>query len=191
VTGGQLDYHLGDVSDGVTQGTGDNLVSTSDVSLLGAHYGITLALNGPFNYLDVGPTTTSYVDGRPTTDNLVNFEDLVMFAINFNQVSGPARPAAMSGSMPSSDGLVLESPDQVALNTTLAAELHAQGAGTVQAMSIRPSWARSTRPSSARDRRCGVRASSPPCRSRPSRTAIRGSGSRRSTRAIPATGDSP
>jgi hypothetical protein len=140
VTGGQLDYHLGDVSDGVTQGTGDNLVSTSDVSLLGAHYGITLALNGPFNYLDVGPTTTSYVDGRPTTDNLVNFEDLVMFAINFNQVSGPARPAAMSGSMPSSDGLVLESPDQVALNTTLAAELHAQGAGNVQAMSIRLSW---------------------------------------------------
>jgi len=141
VTGGQLDYHLGDVSDGITPGTGNNQVSTSDVSLLGAHYGITLALNDPFNYLDVGPTTTGYVDGRPTTDNLINFEDLVLFAINFNTVSGPARPAgAGPASVASSDGLMLEAPDQVALGTTLDAELQAKGAGVVQAMSIHLSW---------------------------------------------------
>ena len=34
-------------------------------------------------YLDVGPTTIGYVDGRPVTDDRVNFEDLILFAINF------------------------------------------------------------------------------------------------------------
>jgi hypothetical protein len=39
------------------------------------------------NYLDVGPTADFSVDGLPQTDNLVGFEDLIMFAINFGQVS--------------------------------------------------------------------------------------------------------
>ena len=40
LTHGSLDYHLGDVSDGVTRGTGNDRVGLEDVSLLGAHYGI-------------------------------------------------------------------------------------------------------------------------------------------------------
>ena len=40
MTAGLLDYHLGDVSDGLTPGQGDARVGTEDVSLLGAHYGI-------------------------------------------------------------------------------------------------------------------------------------------------------
>lgn len=86
-TNGTLNYHLGDVSNGFTPGTGNNLVNTADVSLLGAHYGITLAPASPFNYLDVGPTTDYSVNARPTTDNKVGFEDLMMFAINFSVVS--------------------------------------------------------------------------------------------------------
>lgn len=86
-TNGTLDYHLGDVSNGFTPGAGNNLVNTADVSLLGAHYGITLAPASPFNYLDVGPTTDFSVNARPTTDNKVGFEDLMMFAINFSVVS--------------------------------------------------------------------------------------------------------
>lgn len=86
-TNGTLNYHLGDVSNGFTPGTGNNLVNTADVSLLGAHYGITLAPASPFNYLDVGPTTDFSVNARPTTDNKVGFEDLMMFAINFSVVS--------------------------------------------------------------------------------------------------------
>jgi hypothetical protein len=43
----------------------------------------------------VGPTTTNFVDGRPQTDDVVNFEDLMMFAINFGQVSRqPVLPQA-------------------------------------------------------------------------------------------------
>jgi hypothetical protein len=86
-TTGTLNYHLGDVTDGATPGTGDNFVNTADISLLGANYWATLIHNDPVNYLDVGPTTDYSVDARPTTDNRVQFEDLMMFAINFGQVS--------------------------------------------------------------------------------------------------------
>ena len=34
ITGGTLNYHLGDVSDGVTPGQGNNEVYTEDISLL-------------------------------------------------------------------------------------------------------------------------------------------------------------
>ena len=45
--------------------------------------------------LDVGPTTTNFVDGRPLTDNKVQFEDLILFSINSQlSIEGIARVAA-------------------------------------------------------------------------------------------------
>ena len=70
-TGGTLNYHLGDVSDGATAGQGDNSVSTPDLSLLGAHYGLRGSAVDAYNYLDVGPTTDLSVNARPTTDNKI------------------------------------------------------------------------------------------------------------------------
>jgi hypothetical protein len=87
VSGGVLNYHLGDVSDGFTPGTGDNSVDTPDISLLGAHYGDPVPHNDAFNYLDVGPTADASPNSLPQTDNVLNFEDLIIFAINFGQVS--------------------------------------------------------------------------------------------------------
>jgi len=87
MTEGTLNYHLGDVTNGITNGQGDNLVNVADISLLGAHYGITIVHNDPVNYLDVGPTTDGSVNGRPLTDNQIQFEDLIIFAINFGAVS--------------------------------------------------------------------------------------------------------
>lgn len=87
MTDGVLNYHLGDVSDGVTPGTGDNAVTIADISTLGANYFATGAAVDPVNYLDVGPTDDFSTDGRPTTDNAIGFEDLIMFAINFGTVS--------------------------------------------------------------------------------------------------------
>jgi hypothetical protein len=86
-TTGTLNYHLGDVTDGAFPGHGDNLVNSLDISLLGTHYWSTLPHDDPVNYLDVGPTTDYSVDALPTTDNQIQFEDLMMFAINFGQVS--------------------------------------------------------------------------------------------------------
>jgi hypothetical protein len=83
ISGGTLNYHLGDVSDGVTIGHGDNRITMADISLLGNYYWRVLVPGDSVNYLDVGPTTDLSVDARPTTDNMVNFEDLMMFAINF------------------------------------------------------------------------------------------------------------
>ncbi|MCC7142118.1 MAG: T9SS type A sorting domain-containing protein [Candidatus Eisenbacteria bacterium] len=93
LSGGSLSYHLGDVADGINPPpAGNNLVNGLDISELGNHYGITLtpSCGSPFAYLDVGPTTDFTVDARPLCDDLIDFEDLILFAINFNSVSRPA-----------------------------------------------------------------------------------------------------
>ena len=85
-------YALGDVSNGFTAGTGDNLVNDLDISLLGAHYGISGAaiVSAGVSYLDVGPTVDLSVSARPFTDGRLDFEDLVVFATNYGVVSAPA-----------------------------------------------------------------------------------------------------
>lgn len=131
-TNGTLDYHLGDVSNG-TPGNGDNLVGTVDVSLLGAHYGVTLAFNDPFNYLDVGPTTDFSVNGRPTTDNKVGFEDLMMFAINYGVVSAPPMAAAPAAGGSSID---LAEVPAAAVGETFTVPVRMRGAGDVLGASL-------------------------------------------------------
>jgi hypothetical protein len=134
-TGGTLNYHLGDVSDGVTAGAGDDSVSTVDISLLGAHYGI--ALSSPtdtYGYLDVGPTTDYSVDARPTTDNQVQFEDLIMFAINYGQVSKPGMrpvetdPNAVTLAVPENPG------------GTFEVSIEASSNGRIQGMTVPLRW---------------------------------------------------
>jgi hypothetical protein len=90
MTAGTLNYHLGDVTP--PAGGGDNRVNSIDISLLGTNYWKNLVAGDPVNYLDVGPTTDYSVNGRPLTDNKVGFEDLMMFSINFMQVSLLATP---------------------------------------------------------------------------------------------------
>jgi hypothetical protein len=98
MTDGTLNYHLGDVTDGVNPGTGDNLVDGLDVSALGASYGNTLVPADPVNYLDVGPTSDNSVHGLPQTDDQLQFEDLIIFAINYGQVSlAPGTPGDVAG----------------------------------------------------------------------------------------------
>ncbi len=133
LTSGTLNYHLGDVQP-VTGLAGNNLVNTADISDLGSHYGVTLAPNDPLNYLDVGPTTDFSVNARPTTDNRVQFEDLIMFAINYGQVSAPAavvKPAGKEGS----EQLALEVPELPAVGETFAVGLTLTSPGTVKGVS--------------------------------------------------------
>ena len=73
-TGGTLNYHLGDTHNGITNCAGNNLVNTSDISHLGANYGVSLGPLDPRACIDVGPTTNAFVTGRPLTDNLISFE---------------------------------------------------------------------------------------------------------------------
>ncbi len=138
MSSGTLNYHLGDVSNGLVECTGDNQVTTADVSALGAHYGATVPNGSSFSCLDVGPTLSGRVDGRPMTDNRVAFDDLVLFAINFASVSAPAasaRPAAAPANL-----LRVSVPQLPRVGSTFDAVVEMEGAGDVQALSTQLGW---------------------------------------------------
>jgi hypothetical protein len=140
------DYALGDVSDGITAGAGDNLVNDLDISLLGAHYGITGAtlLSAGVSYLDVGPTLDLSVSSRPFTDGRIDFEDLVVFATNYGTVSAPstlvasAEAAARAATAP--EVLSVEAPAVVQAGETFDAMVHMAAAGRVQGLSTELGW---------------------------------------------------
>ena len=138
-TGGTLNYHLGDVSDGATAGQGDNSVSTPDLSLLGAHYGLRGSAVDAYNYLDVGPTTDLSVNARPTTDNKINFEDLAMFAINYSPVTSVVATHARPGAA-QSDAVTLAVPALPAVGEEIAVRVDFTGTGRMQALSVALTW---------------------------------------------------
>jgi putative Ig domain-containing protein len=142
-TTGTLNYHLGDVSDGFVAGHGDNEVNTLDISLLGAHYGLRGTALAPYAYLDVGPTTNSTPDGRPTTDGAITFEDLIIFSIQYEVVAVPQGPSHATGSpgTPSIAGsLSLEVRTHVAMGDTIRCPITLSATGQVQGVSIAMGW---------------------------------------------------
>ena len=101
---------------------------------LGLHYGINLSPGDPYNYLDVGPTTDYSVNARPTTDNKVGFEDLIVFAINYGQVSAPA-----NRSVPVAAGINAFGVGEVSgagIGETFVVPVTMSGAGNVQGASL-------------------------------------------------------
>jgi hypothetical protein len=86
-TGGTPNYLLGDVSDGVTPGTGDGRVDVADISMLGGAYYETPGPQELAACLDVGPTGDGSGEGRPLTDGIISFEDLMIFAMNLGDGS--------------------------------------------------------------------------------------------------------
>jgi hypothetical protein len=86
-------YWLGDVRhDGA--GDYDGIVNIADISSLGACYGTTVPLLDPVSVaakVDVGPTDDRSRKGIPTTDSKINFEDLMVFAMNFGLSGPPAK----------------------------------------------------------------------------------------------------
>ena len=65
----------------------DGLVYFSDLTVLSTTYGLTSADGGYLAKCDIGPTMDDPVFGIPTTDNLIAFEDLAIFAIVFDSVT--------------------------------------------------------------------------------------------------------
>ena len=79
-------YWLGDVAPDPFDGE----VEAADIAALGATFGLT-SLDVDFNFhADVGPSDDMSAVGIPTTDALVDFEDLMLFAINYGVV-GPLK----------------------------------------------------------------------------------------------------
>jgi hypothetical protein len=140
-TSGTLNYHLGDVSNGLAAGAGDNQVNVADLSLLGAHYGATGVGATPFAYLDVGPTTDFSLTARPTTDGSLDFEDLVVYALQFDVVSAPQAAARPDhGSAAAADQLRLDAPSHVAAGSPVTVSVWLTGSGRVHAAPLVLEW---------------------------------------------------
>ncbi len=138
-TGGTLDYHLGDVMAGATVCGGNNVVDIGDISLLGGHYGVAAGGSLYLACLDVGPTTNRSVDARPTTDNRINFEDMMMFAINYGTVSVTTAPLTPVAAV-ASDVLWVDGPAKVTAGQTFTASLRLSGSGTLLGLSAALGW---------------------------------------------------
>jgi hypothetical protein len=146
LAGGALDYLLGDVSDGISACAGNNAVNTADISLLGAQYGVVISgPSDPNACLDVGPTVGGSLTGRPRPDGVVQFEDLVMFALNYTGPGGPGLMAARAESPTAAamDALELHVPALPRAGETFSVVVRAWGKGDLQAVSLMLAYDRS------------------------------------------------
>lgn len=146
LTTGTLNYYLGDMSNGVAECAGDDRVTSADVSLLGFHYGNVLAVNDPAECLDVGPTTDHTTNGRPLTDNLIAFEDLVILALDYGVVTAPqlaAKPARATAEAGESERLTLTAPQRVVAGEIFEARIDLRAGGQLHALSVALDWSRS------------------------------------------------
>jgi hypothetical protein len=141
-TNGNLNYHLGDVTDGFTPGQGNNVVNTADISLLGMHYGLSGGALAGYEYLDVGPTTDHSVNARPTTDTKTDFEDLVMFALNYFPAASLAQSSGVLGKSASQNLISLETPILVSAGQVFEVNVRLSGTGQLQALSAALDWNR-------------------------------------------------
>lgn len=145
LTTGSLNYHLGDISDGATQGVGDNRVSYPDISLLGVHYGITGAAitSAGVSYLDVGPTTDGQPTSRPATDQAIGFEDLMVFSSNYQVVSAPASratPAGANSLAAAAEHFEVTAPSLVEPGADVTAHLSLSASGHLRGFSAQLAW---------------------------------------------------
>ncbi len=74
-------YWLGDVANL------DGFVGVYDITILGASFGASEGNVHYNNNCDYGPTDDGTATGIPLTDNIIGFEDLMIVAMNFDEVS--------------------------------------------------------------------------------------------------------
>ncbi len=93
-------YWLGDVyGDSSVDPVPNGEVDPFDMNELAASFGTVIGHNDPEGVLDVGPTDDMSRLGIPTTDSIVNFEDLMVFAMNFGVVAAAKADAPQDKSI--------------------------------------------------------------------------------------------
>ncbi len=92
-------YWLGDVAGTPGDNSPNGVVDVFDISALGTHFGDSVPLHDPINVLDVGPTDDHSRLGVPGTDNVINFEDLIIFSMNFGVVAAAKDRAPVSATV--------------------------------------------------------------------------------------------
>jgi len=134
---GCVNYYLGDVAGGAGPGVGNGIVDIFDITVLGAAYGSADGHAAYADFLDVGPTHDGTVQGLPSTDSVIDFEDLVHFALNYGQVS---KEAAQPPEPAAENLLSLSVPTLPAVGESFEITLQMAGDGRVQALSIPLVW---------------------------------------------------
>ncbi|HEY6193838.1 MAG TPA: FG-GAP-like repeat-containing protein [Candidatus Eisenbacteria bacterium] len=145
---GTLNYHLGDVArpDGATC-SGDNEVTAADLLAFVTAWNLPIPLGQADpqgrNCWDFGPSVSGTanpgsVDQRPSRDGVINREELVLWALNFKQVSAPQFAALpLAGDH---DELTLEAPARVRKDETFAVKLRLKGAGDLHGIFAFLNW---------------------------------------------------
>src|SRR5205085_978370 len=77
------------------------------------------------------------VSGRPTTDSKTNFEDLVMFALNYYPVASLKSPPI---SISAGNRIGIEVPATITAGGTFGVVVRLSGAGDLQAVSTTLNW---------------------------------------------------
>lgn len=125
----QLNYHLGDITTTASiVCTGDNRVDGFDAQLYRSMYGTSVPLGDPRACMDIGPTIDGTPLTRPSTDGRIDFEDAVIFSLNYAAVSSPFLPPPGTPA----DRLTLSTTD--ATSDEIVARLHYDGSGAVRAL---------------------------------------------------------
>ena len=83
-TASATNYFLGDVA------ANDGIIFSGDLAQFSIVYGTT-SIEGNSDELDIGPTTDWSSYGLPDPDGVIDFEDLIIFAMNYGD-SGPTIP---------------------------------------------------------------------------------------------------
>ena len=87
VTPSSVNYVLGDTRGGTGACAGNGTVDSQDLTPLVAHYGAHPANGDSLSCLDVGPTVDGRLDARPATDDVLDFEDLMVLALDHSAVA--------------------------------------------------------------------------------------------------------
>lgn len=109
---GALNYHLGDTVPAAVPG--DNDVATADITVLSVAWGFFDGEAGYNANCDIGPTANYSPLTLPTTDNAINFEDLMVFGMNFGEVRKAGGPIASAHTLHSEQPRLVVSYDRTA-----------------------------------------------------------------------------
>jgi len=136
-----LNYLLADVAGG-PGGLGDNTVDAADVAVLTGAYGTQDGQGGYLNRLDVGPTADFLPFSLPSTDNGIDFEDLMVFSLSHGLNFGPGGAVAPPASPVAStrNFLMLDVAPMPLIGQTFTATILMEGDGTVQGLSLPLTW---------------------------------------------------
>jgi hypothetical protein len=133
VTPASVNYVLGDARGGGPGCAGDGVVDALDIAPLLAHYGAHAANGDSLACLDYGPTVDGRLDARPATDDVLDFEDLMVLALDHSA-------SAANGSITGTDELSLSYSAPAAVGDTFAVSLVFRASGQAHGVTTALAW---------------------------------------------------